>query len=368
MADCSGNGSRGHHKFTLNVWESYVSDGANNYSTVNWSLVLSPVQNGWDWNYSATVPVSYSIWIGGNNYTGNIMSYDGRSTVTVASGSVNIGHDSDGSKWLGFSFEVWDNVSANFLPGYASGSGSMNLTTIPRYASISASVVSRTVNSITIDWSTDANVDQFQYKLGSGSWVDVETNIDKRNGRFTVYGLEPNTSYLISFDAKRKDSQLWSTWGGKGASLNSSTYDIGRIASAPNINFGDSIRLIKPNPSQALNELRIEIFNPYQTAVKRTKTSDDMTITLTDEEWDNLYKCLGNGNSMTIRYVIDTKQNGSIYYDWVDRTLTLTGNQKTIRKKVAGSWKRGKIWIKVNGIWRRGVVWIKSNGVWRRSI
>lgn len=139
MASCSGNGSRGHHKFTLNVSETYVSDSANNYSDVSWELVLSPIQNGWDWYYGSTAPVSWSVNIGGNSYNGNIMNYNGSSTVTVGSGSTRIYHNDDGSKSINFSFSVWDNVSANYLPGSASGSGSMPLTYIPRVSDIGCS-------------------------------------------------------------------------------------------------------------------------------------------------------------------------------------------------------------------------------------
>ena len=92
-----------------------------------------------------------------------------------------------------------------------------------------------------------------------------------------------------------------------------------------------------------------------------------MTITFTDEEWNLFYKKLGTNNSMTIRYVVDTKGNNT-YYDWVDRTLTLTGNQKTIKNKANSSWKRAKLWIKVAGTWKRAVIWLKVNNTWRRGI
>lgn len=357
MADCSGNGSRGHHKFTLNVWESYVSSGADNYSTVSWSLVLSPLQNGWNWSYSSQVPVSWKVNIAGNEYSGNIMNYDGSSTVTVGSGSVNIGHESDGSKSIGFSFEVWDNLSANFLPGYASGSGSMALSHIPRYANITQFNLSSGLESISVAWGVDCYVDYIRYSLNGGGWVDTGGD------PFTISGLSANTSYSVRISVRRNDSGLWT----ESETKYISTKDYARITSAPNINFGDTARITKTNPSSTPNHIRVETLNPTTTIAIRTQTSNDMTITFTDEEWDAFYKKLGNNNSMTIRYVVDTKGNNT-YNNWVDKTLTLTGNQKTIRKKVAGSWKRGKIWIKVNGIWRRGVVWIKSNGVWRRSI
>lgn len=139
MASCSGNGARGHHKFTLNVSESYVSGSSENFSDISWELVLSPIQNGWDWYYSSTVPVSWSVNIGGNSYNGNIMNYNGSATVTVGSGNTRIYHNDDGSKSISFSFSVWDNVSANYLPGSANGNGSMSLTNIARASEINCS-------------------------------------------------------------------------------------------------------------------------------------------------------------------------------------------------------------------------------------
>lgn len=357
MASCSGNGSRGHHKFTLNVWESYVSGGAENYSTVGWSLDLSPIQTGWNWNYSSTVPVSFKVTINGTDFTGNIMSYNGSSAVTVGSGSLNIPHNSDGSKSINFSFSVWDNVSANYLPGSASGSGSMTLTNIPRYATITKFDLSSSLESITVSWMTDVNCDQLKYQVNGGSWVD------KLGTTFTIPNLSANTQYSVKIKVRRADSGLWT----ESSTKYINTKDIGRITSAPNINFGDTARITKTNPSGSQNNVRVETLNPTTTIATRTQTSDDMTITFTDAEWDAFYKKLGNNNSITIRYVVDTV-GSTTYYNYVDRTLTLKGNQKTIRNKINGSWKRGKLWIKVGGTWKRAVIWVKINGTWRRSI
>ena len=64
MASISANGSKGHHRFTLNVNETGTNAGANQ-STVSFSLVLSPIQNDWDWNVSRD-PVTYNINIDGS--------------------------------------------------------------------------------------------------------------------------------------------------------------------------------------------------------------------------------------------------------------------------------------------------------------
>ena len=355
MASCSGNGSRGHHKFTLDVWESYVSGGADNYSTVSWELKLSPIQNGWDWYW--TNAVGYRIYIDGAEYTGTISSYDGYSTVTVASGSRNIWHNNDGTKSINFSFEVWDNVSANYLPGYASANGSMNLTTIPRYANITRFDLSSELENIKVDWNTDVYCDYLKYSINGSNWIDAGGN------PFYINNLSPNTQYSVRIAVRRADSGLWTESDTKYIT----TKDIARITSAPNINFGDTARIIKTNPSGTYNRIRVETLNPFQTVATRDQTSDDMTITFTDEEWDKMYKCLGDNNSMTIRYVVDTVGNNT-YYDWVDKTLTLTGNQKTIQEKENSTWKRAKLWLKVAGTWKRAVIWSKINNTWRRGI
>lgn len=128
MASISANGSRGHHSFTLNVWENGTNQ-ANNTSNVGWSLVLSPIQAGWNWNITG---INWSVSINGVGYSGTIPSYDGRSTVTIASSSLDIAHDNDGNKSIGFSFNINDTKDMSYTPGSCSASGSMWLTYIPR--------------------------------------------------------------------------------------------------------------------------------------------------------------------------------------------------------------------------------------------
>ena len=137
MASISANGAKGHHKFTLNVNETSTST-ANNTSSISWSFVLSPAVSGYSWIYQNTVPVSYSLTVNGSTYTGNIMTYDGTSTVTVRSGSMTVAHNNDGSKSISFSFSVTDHVNQYYTCGNASSSGSMTLTKINRYPSLTS--------------------------------------------------------------------------------------------------------------------------------------------------------------------------------------------------------------------------------------
>lgn len=286
--------------------------------------------------------------------TSGIPYYDGE---IITDGHTTIYNNASGDGSFSASFNGGVGVSSSWN---CSGSGSWGLDRIPRYANFTEHRIDSTgLNSITVRWSADSACDWLQYSLNGGGWIDTSGY-----PTYTISGLAPNTQYSIRTRIKRTDSQLWTESG----YIYGTTKDIARITSAPNINFGDTARIIKTNPSGATNHIRVETLNPTTTIATRTNTSDDMTITFTDEEWDNLYKKLGTENSMTIRYVVDTIHGNNTYYDWVDKTLTLTGNQKTAKVKNSNEWKRGKVWIKISDTWKRAVVWTKVNGTWERSI
>lgn len=92
-----------------------------------------------------------------------------------------------------------------------------------------------------------------------------------------------------------------------------------------------------------------------------------MTITLTDEEQDKLYKKLRNSNELTIRYVIDTIGHQT-YNNWQDKRCVLQGNQKTAYIKVNNANKRAKAYICVNEQIKRAVIWVGVNGTPKRCI
>ena len=122
----TGNGSRGHHKFTLTVTENSKNDSSNT-SSISFTFQISAIQSGWNWATQGT-NISYTITIDGTNYTGTIPSYNGSSTVTLKSGTLNVEHDASGTKTISFSFKVTDRDGLSYTCGSASASGSMTLT------------------------------------------------------------------------------------------------------------------------------------------------------------------------------------------------------------------------------------------------
>lgn len=130
----TANGSKGHHKFTLEVTENSIST-SDNTSSLSFAFKISSLGGGYDW-YGWSSSISYTVNINGSKYTGTIPDYDGSSTVTLKSGSLSVEHNSDGSKSISVSFSVTDGAGQYYTCGNASASGSMTLNTIARASTI----------------------------------------------------------------------------------------------------------------------------------------------------------------------------------------------------------------------------------------
>lgn len=177
-------GANGHHRFTLTVTEESVNTAANT-SLVSWEFMISPIGNGWDWNYASTVPVTYTVTVNGAKVSGNIMKYDGVSDAYIAGQSVNIKHDDDGGKLISYSFSV-SSLAQSYLPGAASASGTMDLTDIARASQPSLiTYPNHTQNvgsfgdtiSIHMNRNSSAFTHRVRYAFGSlsGTCIDAET-------------------------------------------------------------------------------------------------------------------------------------------------------------------------------------------------
>lgn len=102
-----------------------------------------------------------------------------------------------------------------------------------------------------------------------------------------------------------------------------------------------------------------------KTILTKTVSAGSNTITFTDEQLDEIYKKYGNGNTITATFTLITAEQ---YTNSKNCTITMNGNQKTVKLNSSGTIKRGKLWINIAGVNRRAVVWINVAGVWRRGI
>lgn len=121
----TANGSKAHHKFTLSVTEE---SARGNRSVISHAFIMSPLVTGFNWSQHSTIHYSYSI--GDETFSGDIPNYNGSSTVTLNSGSLEIEHDANGAKEIAMSFSVTDGSGASYTCGSASASDTMALTTI----------------------------------------------------------------------------------------------------------------------------------------------------------------------------------------------------------------------------------------------
>lgn len=194
----TANAARGHHRFTLTIAENSTSTSSN-ASSLSFSFVLGPVQTSWNWAEWGT-SIAYTVNIGGNNYTGYIPDYDGYSEVTLKSGSLSIGHDSNGSKQINIGFSVTDSVGQYYTCGNAGASDSMTLTKIPRMAEITSAPDFNDEQNPTISYLNAAgnSVSSLQACISlTGASDDVPyRDIDKTGSSYTFYLSEGERNTL----------------------------------------------------------------------------------------------------------------------------------------------------------------------------
>lgn len=194
-------------------WEAGTQNIANNYTPVTWKLQL--ISSNSSANISSSASKDYSVTVNGTTKSGtNTVGLSGGQTKTLASGSLNITHNADGTKTFSFSFsqEFAINYGGSYI-GTVSGNGTGTLNTIPR-GSVLGSISAFTLgNAITIPITkySSSFTDTLTISLG-GTTVKTVSNIT--NGASvsftsselnTIYGLLPSaTSGTFDFKLTTK--------------------------------------------------------------------------------------------------------------------------------------------------------------------
>lgn len=326
-----------------------VSTNADNDTAVVKYVVKCTTSGSSYNNYDQTG----TFYIDGTKYT-NTYRLPSNSTTTVFSKQVTVSNASGRKISASYSFPSTPNY------GTQSGSDSVTIPVLIETPVInSLSLKSRTLNSLTFSYSLNKAADNVYYKLStSSSYTKIARN--SSSGTFTVSGLNPNTSYTINFLA-RNTSESTNKDATKSAS--GTTYDIGKISTLNNFVHGNNASVSITNPSGSALSLSMKIGST--TILTKTVSAGSNTIMFTDTQLDTIYKKYGNGNSVTATFTLTT---ANTYTNSKSCTITLNGNQKTIRLNVSGTNKRGKLWINISGTNRRAVIWINIAGVWRRGI
>lgn len=326
MASISSNGSNGHHKFTLNVTDKLETNSIkDNTSTVSFSFVLSSLGGGWNWEQWGSY-ITYVVTINGTKYTGSIANYDGNSNVTLKSGALTVAHNADGAKSISFSFSVTDISGQTYTCGNASASGSVALTAIPRYLSItSLTISSKTETSAVVTWRTSEPRDSTYYSLDNGvTWIGSATNgetlaTDLKSGTFNIPSLKANTTYNVKVKIKRTDSQLWT----ESELVTFTTYNYPYCTSAPNFTIGNAVKIDFYNPLQRSIEWQILGVDDSVIA-GNTTTGTSYTGINGEGSINNLYKSIPNAKSGTYKVKVTY---GSSVVTKTGGTYSIKGNE-----------------------------------------
>lgn len=204
-----------------------------------------------------------------NPGTVNWDSYDFPAAKGSKSGTIDVAHKNDGTADA-ISFALHGKV---YYSGDENKTGSLSLSTIPRYASVSTSNSDITENSVKISWSSNSAVSKVQYRLNGGNWVDVEDNVNKTSGTYTINNLSANTNYTIDFDYKRKDSGLWSYSAGYSPGFSIKTYDYPYVQNYGTWKIGSNIP--------------VKIYNPLRRSITYYIYGNDDSLICTSGPRDN---------------------------------------------------------------------------------
>ena len=318
-------------------------------------------------NYSfIDYPIYTKVNVDGEVYNASPrLSINPNSEIIIATGSKDIYHNSDGKRTISCSASI-SNTSAYYLPGNINVSGNLKLTDIPRYANVSISEREKSVNTISINWNSDAARDHTQYSLNNGNWADAYDNVenDNKKGYFTIRNLEPNTTYSIRVRVKRTDSQLWS----ESNTLNITTNDIARFVDFENVlKLGEDYVVKYSNLGNAEVKIALLEKDNYDFIVNY-KNIENNTNLLNENEAIDVYKLFRNENYMNAQISLKTIQNSKEYFDTKDILIELTGNLKTAKIRKNKTIKKAQIFVKQDGILKKAIVLVRQNDEIKRCI
>ena len=157
------------------VWSVNSQNVANNTSNVTVKVQLCSTGSSYSINASATK--NGSVTINGTTYSFTFnASVSGNQTKTVYTKTVDIPHNSDGTKSFSLSATLGINVTlSGTYWGNVSCSGTGTLNNIPRTSSFSINTYSGTIGStqfnITINRASSAFTHKVYYRFGSINWL-----------------------------------------------------------------------------------------------------------------------------------------------------------------------------------------------------
>lgn len=286
-------------------WQQVSQDIANNKTTINYQY---GVHCGARY-YSNAVRIDY-VNINNSQVKGSeTYSNFTRGDHELGSGSMDIYHNSDGSKTFNINLSGW-----TWRTTTVTGTTNFTLNNIPRYTSVTQwSVTSKTETSITLTWKTADVCSAIRYGIGNTSGNYTEVSVNSNTGSVTIDNLTANTDYTLYFMPKRKDSNLWgdgsaNTW----KTITQKTYSYPYASVMPNFNIESPVTLTIFNPLS--KQCTVTVYDVNNNEIGSTTTNgtsagqflDDATSTL------RMYSSIPNNPNGTYTVKVETEEPSSI--------------------------------------------------------
>lgn len=303
----------------------YVHEGdskdENRYYKLSWTATQSISNNTSTikWTLSAETDAAYDNWyaertlklkIDGSTVfskTDRVERYNG----VIKTGETKLTHNTNGSK----DFKVSIEAAVYGSSVNVTGDKTFTLNNIPRYATATQSLSSKTETTIKMDWSSDSTIDGIWYSIDNGStWTWVKDPRAK-SGSYTITGLTANKTYKVKTRVKRLDSQLTTD----SSALSVTTYDYPYCTDSPNFILGNPVKLKFYNPLSRAFKFYI-VGNGTQIDVEyECSTTTYEGVNSTQSSVPYLYATIPNAKSgkykVIVKYSTSTKtrDNGNTY-------------------------------------------------------
>lgn len=318
---CSAVGGFGYaNRFTLYVeLTNRNGDPATNQSIVDYNVYFQNTSGGG--TFTAKTRLYFRL--NGVVIRDETINVTGprNGSVAIASGSMTVGHNSDGSQAVTFqalvqgsSYGISGNIENTF-----------GLTTIPRYSEINSfSVHSVGVNTVTLQYSVSRTANIY-CSVDGMAWGNPQV-YNTTSGTFTIGGLAPGVNHSFAILVRAVDSGLDRISG----NLFATTLDIARIQSANNFNIGEipSMTYTAAPPGCTLRAYLERITGNGGSRIEDISPSKAITGTSCTFEYDKdtLYSKVSDANSGWCRYCLVTICNGMEYGNYADRQFFVTNS------------------------------------------
>lgn len=321
----------------------------------------------------------------------NTNPYNGHTSVSASMDSISFAFDSTGEDAptkTYYSFgdywrEIPNSALSYTISGYQPGTtvrfnvlgsneaGNSNIldgVIRTRYENpvVSASVVSAGLESLTVNWSSTRPLKQLDYSIAGG--YEIVQLSGQTSGQLVLTGLSPGTQYPIYINGTSTDE--YDTLGSATITIYGTTAGIPKITSISSITHGQSFTVTISNPSNLSTTLKLWVTgnNVRMDKSINTTTNGNVTVTLTESEWDKVYRTFPKANTHTLYAQLVTHASKDYNDTQQSKTITLTGIQKTAHVGVSNKPRRCQVWVGVSNKPHRCVTWVGVNNTPHRTI